>query len=460
MLQASDIPEVHKRQRKNLKKKGVHQKVQYKVAVLYASHAKKPSAAIASQICEDFMTVLNTGAVQAQSEAEYVENGERLPGGTAESQAKELAYGIKQRVVAKAYASKPIKQWMRRRDRCAAQFQGAKAFKRVQDFKRNCGVDLKDCSPPAMEGKWLCDGYGNRPARIAEQNSHHPEDESWKPTVRDFSLFVASKMLVPTKATKFSQGRWGPTEYFHAFYPESAFEDETPAVKTWSGSDECHYFHGKYNDGNDDELIRRKKLCSCDPCFAGRYHNCMSNDLDNGLWYGYKETKRLVNQQVREVASTRSAATFENLKGWKIFKNPSAVVPKGNVVAVRVHNKDRGQTGEQYYLAKVTGPLRELKEGGMYEGNWYDRGFFVFEMTWFHYKGTSQLEGKKSVGDRHYVLGTQASDKCTMQLNGVVTGVDCFKGFKATKKVKGRDKVYVLSTDIHDAIMTLGSLSS
>ena len=81
-------------------------------------------------------------------------------------------------------------------------------------------------------------------------------------------------------------------------------------------------------------------------------------------------------------------------------------------------------------------------------------------MTWFHYKGASQLEGKKSVGDRHYVLGTQASDKCTMQLNGVVTGVDCFKGFKATKKVKGRDKVYVLSTDIHDAIMTLGSLSS
>ena len=162
-----------------------------------------------------------------------------------------------------------------------------------------------------MEGKWLCDGYGNRPARIAERNSHHPEDESWKPTVRDFSLFVASKMLVPTMATKFSQGRWGPTEYFHAFYPESAFEDETPAVKTWSGSDECHYFHGKYNDGNDDELIRRKKLCSCDPCFAGavlfvtpvlqppicnqnqlhnsgRCHNCMSNDVDNGLWYGYK----------------------------------------------------------------------------------------------------------------------------------------------------------------------------
>ena len=170
------------------------------MAVLYASHAKKPSAAIASQICEDFMTVLNTGGVPAQSEAEYVENGERLPGGTADSQAKELAHGIKQRAVAKAYAPKPIKQWMRRRDRCAAQFQGAKAFKRVQDFQRNCGVDLKDCPPLAMEGKWLCDGYGNRPARIAEQNSHHPEDESWKPTVRDFSLFVASKMLVPTMA--------------------------------------------------------------------------------------------------------------------------------------------------------------------------------------------------------------------------------------------------------------------
>ena len=105
--------------------------MQYKVAVLYASHAKKTSAATASQICEDFMTVLNTGGVPAQSEAEYVENGERLPGGTAYSQAKELAHGIKQRAVAKVYASKPIKQWMRRRGRCAAQFQGAKAFKQI-----------------------------------------------------------------------------------------------------------------------------------------------------------------------------------------------------------------------------------------------------------------------------------------------------------------------------------------
>ena len=133
-----------------------------------------------------------------------------------------------------------------------------------------CGVSLVDMSPPAMEGKWMCDGAGNRPARVAEKNSFTPFDESWKPGVRDFMLFVASKMIKPENANNFLQGRWGPTEYFHAHYPESAFADSTPEVATWSDSDEAHFFKGKYNEGDLDELIRRKKLCVCDPCFEVR----------------------------------------------------------------------------------------------------------------------------------------------------------------------------------------------
>ena len=107
-------------------------------------------------------------------------------------------------------------------------------------------------------------------------------------------------------------------------------------------------------------------------------------------------------KQALEAATTRSAATFENLKNWKIFKNPSGVEPKRNVVAVRVHQEDHVLTDEHYYLAKVIGQLRELKEGGTFQGNWFDKGYFVFEMTWFHYKGTAQLGGRQSVGDRHY----------------------------------------------------------
>ena len=172
-----------------------------------------------------------------------------------------------------------------------------------------------------------------------------------------------------------------------------------------------------------------------------------------------KKMKTLVNKQVLQVSNTRSSATFEELKSWKIFHKPSKVVQLENVVAIRVHSKERNKTEEAYYLAKVTGPVEQLQEGGQYEGNWYEKGYFVFKLKWFHYRGTTQVEGM-AVGDRHYCLGNAATDNCTMQLNGVVTGVDSFYKFKKVITKKGRDKIFVLAAEDHDKIMTLGNLSS
>jgi hypothetical protein len=195
----------------------------------------------------------------------------------------------------------------------------------------------------------------------------------------------------------------------------------------------------------------------------------------------------MVNKAVKNVPTTRALATFESLKGyhlychftcdhvcirltllcpctagWPIFKKPSRMKQQDNVVAVRVHQKDRSRTGESYYLGKVTGPLRQLKEGGKYEGNWYDQGFWVFELTWYHYVGTGDVEGVEGshqAGDRHYVLGNSSADKCTMQLNGVVTGIEKTV-FAAVVKRTGKDKLHVLSNTVHDAIMTKGNLAA
>ena len=113
------------------KKKGVHQRLHCKVAILCAHHKKKPSAAIATQMCADFLRVLNDGSVPVDCDAEYIEGGERLPGGTAKSRDRPLDYGLRERSDPEPYAEKRIEQWWRRRDRCAAQFQGARAFKGV-----------------------------------------------------------------------------------------------------------------------------------------------------------------------------------------------------------------------------------------------------------------------------------------------------------------------------------------
>jgi hypothetical protein len=58
-------------------------------------------------------------------------------------------------------------------------------------------------------------------------------------------VFVASKMLRPANSENNNQGRWGPTECAHAFYPESAFAATVPEVSTWNGSDESNVFKGK-----------------------------------------------------------------------------------------------------------------------------------------------------------------------------------------------------------------------
>ena len=181
------------------------------------------------------------------------------------------------------------------------------------------------------------------------------------------------------------------------------------------GSGESHVFKGKHDNTDDDELIRRKKLCVCDPCFAGQHQHCLGNALDGGLWCGEVEQKTLVCKAVKEVATTRSAKTFEELLRWKIFHEPSAFRQVDNVVAMRVHTKERTKTEEVYYLAKLTGPMVKLAEGGMHEGNWHEKGVLRRPDDLASLQRDDSGQGTT---DWH----TASSDKCTMQLNGVMAG--------------------------------------
>jgi hypothetical protein len=141
-----------------------------------------------------------------------------------------------------------------------------------------------------------------------------------------------------------------------------------------------------------------------------------------------------------------------------MFNEPATMKQLENALAIRVHEKERSKTEEAHYLAKVTGPLEQLKEGGSYEGNWHEKDYFVFPMKWCHYKGTTHVEGK-AIGDRLHTLGAVASDSCTMQLNGVITGADKWTQFTKVITKKDREKVFVLSASDHGLLMSKGALS-
>ena len=116
------------------------------------------------------------------------------------------------------------------------------------------------------------------------------------------------------------------------------------------------------------------------------------------------------------------------------------------------------------YLGKVLSSVWQLDEDGDYQGNSFEKGYWVFEMHWFEYKRTTVVpgwngRGRQPEGDRVYQLNRTGGGKQVMQLNGVVTGADeiFFKEIRSGPK-GGGGKQYILSKECHNLLLADGNL--
>ena len=77
-------------------------------------------------------------------------------------------------------------------------------------------------------------------------------------------MFLATKLKVGAKATKFSRGRWSVDNYFHMYYNETSGIDLSLGRphETWKGSDNHTVFCNHPTKG----IGRRAMHCECAKC--------------------------------------------------------------------------------------------------------------------------------------------------------------------------------------------------
>jgi hypothetical protein len=250
----------------------------------------------------------------------------------------------------------------------------------------------------------------------------------------------------------FNRGRHSADHHLHAYYPDEAFKEKLaiPGVQ-WPGSDSCYTFRG---NGGGKGISRRLKLCACDPCLDDRWFSCHSNALDKGLWYGYTDgpkwlptTKEAPPADQRNTRSVKDPLTA--MRKWKVFTVPGNMRDINRVVAVRIHEAERSSTTKQYYLAMVREAPYQLQQACVIHGNPYEKGWWVFAMTWFHKLPEKQI----------YYLGSNPVDKLLFNLNAVVTGIGNVRFTRKTVPDVG-PTTYELSEAEHSRILNDGNLGS
>ena len=126
-----------------------------------------------------------------------------------------------------------VRRIRRRRDVCAAQYQGRKAFRGWQSLKARTGCDLcEDCRNTKNHGKCTCDGLGH----ALKTNIYRLADDDYGPGTRNLLRQLALRFPGPRKSrqTRYAKtcvsrgggnvGILSPDSYLYIFYPSDSFK--------------------------------------------------------------------------------------------------------------------------------------------------------------------------------------------------------------------------------------------
>ena len=137
----------------------VRSAVRQKVFGIFAFSKRKGDCTYDQTVQKDLVHVLKTGRVPEGSVAEWLWRGKRLLGSCT---TRPLP-----RVLKEATTCVPLHPTLKRlvdkRDRCAAQFQGANAFYSNQEFEGRTNTKVIDLSQTSCHGKDPADGISNVP---------------------------------------------------------------------------------------------------------------------------------------------------------------------------------------------------------------------------------------------------------------------------------------------------------
>jgi hypothetical protein len=465
MIRVVDLPEgQHKT---NMLRKSFTTKLMYKTAVFYGYSKDRSSAMFQMNVMVDAMSILNKGLVGLNSNCECFEGCERLGGGSRGVAVRlPLKHGLTDRATPSPYATDPIQHVMRRRDNCGDQFNGAPAYKGVEEFKERTGADLTDVGSVAGEGKHVAGGYGAGPQDVLVKHAVSDESfsgDTFQDGTRNMVMFVASKLHTGTKKGKFTRGRWSVDHYFHLHYDEAFGFDRTmcPAAHTWKGSDS----HTLYFTTDNRGLGRRYRLCWCLKCSNAKYSECVCCSVEAGManYYGgcaaanytYVRTKTAprprdnLRSQSDPIKMVRALRCLKDVHG---DQGPKTLLRR--VLAMRVDPKGHNPQNEQYFLVRPTKKPWVTKEQRHAGGNATPKGTPLFEGNYFV---CGDLQ--EGTGHRAYALVTGLTSVVTLTLPAVVHDAGDIS-FDAKIQTADGQAQYLLHSDTHEHLMEKGSLTA
>ena len=464
MMRVVDLPPG--RHRENMLRKGHTTKLMYVTAVFYGYAKLRSCAMFQMNVMVDAMSILNLGKVGNDSLCEAFEGRTRLPGGRADMLRLPLKHGLVDRVVATPCAKEPIAHVVRRRDNCGDQYNGAPAFKGVEQFRERTGVDMTDEGSVPGEGKHVCDGYGSGPQNELRKHAVAQDSfsgETYADGTRNMVMFVASKLHTGAKAGKFTRGRWSVDHYYHLYYNEVDGFDRTlcPAAHTWKGSDSHNVFFTTPNRG----LGRRYMLCWCARCSLAKYSECLSCSREAGMakWYGgvgadaytYIRAKTALPPRENLRSQVDPILTVKNLRAMKdINANHGPATDLKRVCAIRVEAGSFNPQKEEYFLVRPTKKPWKTRARCHAAGAAIEKGALMFEGNYFVF-GRSE----RGTSNRVYTLMEGPGAVATLPLSTVVHDVGdlCFE---STRRTENGQPEWILHEATHDRLLTVGSLTA
>ena len=219
-------------------------------------------------------------------------------------------------------------------------------------------------------------------------------------------------------------------EYLVSYYPEDAFEPKLYTAKNgYEGSSLDHFFT---NTGLH-RLGTRHLRCFCTPCITNS--RLYSDDCELKEWCGTMRHYNLLPDTTP--ARTRVVPRKEIMTLDEFAKTlNTAGKPCERVVVCIVHENDKNELDEPFYLARVVSNARRIAEDCLVGGNEYQQDHLLVNIKWYTYVDDTR-------GDRLYRLQPGGAKGVPYSVGSILRNVDGIK-FKSYNKgiyTLGRDTV-------------------
>ena len=414
-------PYLHKyteaQRRARRKFRDVKSVVRQKVFGICAFSKRKGDTVFDQTVQRDLVHVMRTGTLPDGSDCEWFWRGKRLKGS---STTRPLPDTLVESTTTESLHPELVRL-VDKRDRCAAQFQGANAFYSNQEFECRTTVKVVDLSQTSCHGKSAADGFSNCPT--AHLRNAAKENEPVGPGTRGLVLFLASKMARPSSP---KTDNWMSfDEQIVAYYPEESFDKTLYTAKAgYDGSNQDHF----YTNSGLHRIAARHLRCFCGACMKDP--KLYSSDCQLKEWCGSvrhynleadTSVGRVDARPSRDILTVAQFATTLGTEGE----------PCERVVVCIVHEDDVNELNEPFYLARVVSKARTLARPCLVGGNEYEVGHIVVNIKWYLYTGDSR-------GDRLYRLQPGDARGVVYSVSSIVRNIS---GIKFKKYEKGR---YVL----------------